>query len=118
VLKGRREAAALPGIVAQPVQELGKAPLGRVDAAAPVDGFEAPFTGRGGDLAGFLPRAMIAPEIVVVDGLEMRITGIMVEPVVSSAMASMALPSIEAFSMARRMASASACMWLEWLWVA
>ena len=32
------EAAALFGIVAQPVQQFGEAPLGGVDAAAPVDG--------------------------------------------------------------------------------
>ena len=36
---------ALVGVVAQPVQQLGEAPLVRVDAAAPVDAFEAELRG-------------------------------------------------------------------------
>src|SRR5205823_4140967 len=45
-------------------------------------------------------------------------TGMTLEPVVSSAMASMAWPSTPEFSMARRVANASAFMWSAWLWVA
>ena len=40
VLEGGGELGALVGVVAEPVQELGEAPLVRVDAAAPLDGFE------------------------------------------------------------------------------
>ena len=54
----------------QPVQEFGEAPLGGVDPAAPVDGFELPPVRGGGDLLGFAPGAVIAPEIVVVERLE------------------------------------------------
>ncbi len=53
VLEGGGEGGALVGVVAQPVQELGEAPLVRVDAAAPLDGFEVLAVGERGDLLRF-----------------------------------------------------------------
>ena len=41
MFEGGGEARALGGIVAQPVEQFGEAPLAGVDAAAPVDGCEA-----------------------------------------------------------------------------
>ena len=73
MLEGAGEAAALGGVVAQPVQQLGEAPLGGVDAAAPVDGLEALPVGRGGDLGGFLPRPVVAPQVVIVQRLHVGV---------------------------------------------
>ena len=75
VLEGGGEAVSFIGVVAEPVEELGEAPLVRVDAAAPLDGFEAFGVGEFGDLAGFVVGAVIAPEIVVVDGLKGGVDG-------------------------------------------
>ena len=61
------------GVVAQPVQQFGPSPLGRVDAAAPVDGFEALPVGRRGDFGGFLPRPVVAPQVVVVQRLHLGV---------------------------------------------
>ena len=69
VLECGCEALALNGIVAQPVQQFGEAPLGRVDAATPVDGGEFLLSGGFGDVRGFLPGTVIAPEIVFVKRL-------------------------------------------------
>ena len=55
------EARALFRIVAQPVQKLGETPLGGVDAAAPVDGFELLPVRGSGNLLRLAPGAMIAP---------------------------------------------------------
>ena len=59
------------GVVAEPVQQLRPAPLGGVDAAAPVDAFEAGAAvagvGGGGDLGGFAGGAVVAPEVVVAE---------------------------------------------------
>ncbi len=69
VLERGDEVRAEFGIVAEPVEELGPAPLGGVDAAAPVDPFEALAVvvgvGGGGDLGGFPVGAVVAPEVVV-----------------------------------------------------
>ena len=67
MLEGGDELVALLGIVPQPVQQLRKAPLGGIDAAAPVDGFESVLVRLRGDLRRFAPGAMIAPEIVIVE---------------------------------------------------
>ena len=69
------EAVAVAGIVAEPVEELGEAPLVGVDVAAPVNGLEVFGEGELGDLAGFFVGAVIAPEVVVVDGLEVGVDG-------------------------------------------
>ena len=67
----RGETRALFGIVAQPVKQLREAPLVRVDAAAPVNGFKRFGVGQRGDLLSFLMGAMIAPEHVVVERLHL-----------------------------------------------
>ncbi len=73
MLEGAGEPRALFGIVAQPVQQLGPSPLGRVGAAAPVDGFQALLVGRRGDFGGFLPRPVVAPQVVVVQRLHVGV---------------------------------------------
>ena len=70
IFKGGDEARALPGIVPQPMQQLREAPLRGVDATAPVDGFELLLVRGGGNLLCLAPRAVIAPEIVVIQRLE------------------------------------------------
>jgi hypothetical protein len=52
--------------VAEPVEELGEAPLVGVDAAAPLDAFKAELVGFGGDLFGFGETAVIAPQIILI----------------------------------------------------
>ncbi len=73
MLQRRGKALALFRIVAQPVKQLGEAPLGGVNATAPVDGGEALGVRRGGNFGSFFPRAVVAPEIVIVDGVELGI---------------------------------------------
>ena len=70
VFQGGGKSDAFIGIVAQPVEQLGEAPLGRVDAAAPVDGLQPALAGQRGDRGSLLPGAVIAPEVVVVERLE------------------------------------------------
>src|SRR5262249_4120508 len=67
------ESSSARGVAAEPAEELGDAPLAGVDAAAPVDGLELGGMGGIGDLSGFLPGAVVAPEVVVVDGVELGI---------------------------------------------
>ncbi len=66
---------ALVGIVAQPVEQLGESPLVRVDAAAPLDAFEAELMSLAGDLFGFSEGAVVAPEVVVVERLKVLADG-------------------------------------------
>ncbi len=73
--KAEAKLGAFLGVVAKPVEELGEAPLVRVDAAAPVDGFELLLVGEGGDLLRFVLGAVVAPEIVVVERLHVGIDG-------------------------------------------
>jgi hypothetical protein len=75
VLEGGGELRALVRVVAEPVEELGESPLVGVDAAAPLDGLEVLLVGEGGDLAGFGLGAVIAPEVVVAEGLHAGIDG-------------------------------------------
>ncbi len=75
VLEGGGKLRALVRIVAEPVQQLGKAPLVRIDAAAPLDGFEILLVGEGGDLLRFGFGAMIAPQVVVAERLHVRVDG-------------------------------------------
>jgi hypothetical protein len=85
MLEGAGEVFALFGIVAQPVEELGPTPLGGVDAAAPIDGGKA-LAARGlGDLGGLGGGASSSGDISAA-------TGMTLEPVVSSAMASIWSP--------------------------
>ena len=74
--KAEAKLVAFVGIVAQPVEEFGEAPLVRVDAAAPLDGFEVFGDGRVAVIClGFGVGAMIAPEVVVVEGLQVGVDG-------------------------------------------
>ena len=69
------EPCALLRVVAQPVQQLGKAPFARIDAPAPADGFQVLGIRRCRDLAGFLPRPVVAPQIVIVNRFQFRVHG-------------------------------------------
>ncbi len=71
VFEGGGEAGALVRVVAKPVEELGEAPFAGVRAAAPIDVREFGGVGFGGDLGGFAPGAVIAPEVIVAEGLEL-----------------------------------------------
>ncbi len=73
--KAEANCDALTGVVAEPVEELGEAPLVGVDAAAPVDGLEVLGVGEGGDLGGFVLGAVVAPEVVVVERLHVLVDG-------------------------------------------
>jgi hypothetical protein len=75
VLEGCNKVGALVGIMAQPVKQFGEAPLVGVDAAAPPDAFEAELVSFAGDEFGFFVGAMVAPEVVVVEGLEIGADG-------------------------------------------
>ena len=75
VLERSCEFCALLGIMAQPVEELGEAPLVRVDASAPLDGFEIFRVGERCDLLRFFFCAVIAPEVVVVERFEVGVDG-------------------------------------------
>ena len=69
VLEGGNEFRSLAGIVAQPVQQLGKSPLRRIHAAAPLDRFQ-PFAVSGfGDLRRLALGAMVAPQVVLAERL-------------------------------------------------
>ena len=61
--------------MAQPVQELGESPLVGVNAAAPFNGFEILGVGERGDLLRLLVGAMVAPQVVLVEGLHVRVDG-------------------------------------------
>ncbi len=67
------EARTFGRVVAQPVEEFGEAPFAGVDAAAPIDGGQLLLVCGRGDLGGFPPGAMVAPKVVIVDGLHVRI---------------------------------------------
>ena len=72
VLERGDEAVALVGIVPQPVQQLRESPLGGVDAAAPLDGFEARRACAVSVIwAASSPGAVVAPEVVIVERLEL-----------------------------------------------
>jgi hypothetical protein len=49
------------------MEELGKSPLMRVDAAAPFNAFKAELVRLAGDLLGLGEGAMIAPQVVFVE---------------------------------------------------
>jgi hypothetical protein len=56
--------------VAEPVEEFGEAPFRGVDAAAPVESFEGGVAAAGGDFRGFALGAVVAPEVILVEGLK------------------------------------------------
>ncbi len=71
VLEGGGEARALVGVVAQPVEELGEAPLRRVGPAAPFDRRLAALVRHLGDARRLVLGAVVAPEVVVVERLHL-----------------------------------------------
>src|ERR1039458_4373900 len=75
MFQGGAELAALGGVVAEPMEELREAPLGGIYPAAPFDGREARAMGGLRDERGFAPRAMVAPEIIIVNRLEVAVDG-------------------------------------------
>src|ERR1700679_703286 len=60
-------------IVAQPEEELREAPFVRVGSPAPLDRFDIFCMGQLRNLAGFLESAMVAPEKIVIERLQVRI---------------------------------------------
>ena len=70
VLERGDQLAALVRVVTEPVEKLGEAPFGGVGSAAPVDGVQFAGVGGFGDECGFAPRAVVAPQVVVVQRLE------------------------------------------------
>src|SRR5215469_18552854 len=58
------------GVVAKPMQKLGKAPLGRVNPAAPFNRLQSFRVGGGGDSSGFPFPTMVAPDIVFAEGMK------------------------------------------------
>src|SRR5690348_2855176 len=68
MLEGAGEFLALGGIVAEPVEEFGEAPLGGIDAAAPVDRGKMLAVSEFGDFGGFGFGAMVAPEVILAEG--------------------------------------------------
>ena len=75
VLEGAGDGGAFGWVVAEEVEEFGPAPFAGVGAAAPVDGGEFGLVGGLGDLGGFAPGAVVAPEVVIVDGLHVFVDG-------------------------------------------
>ena len=75
VLEGGDEFGTQLGVVAQPVEELGPAPLGAVDSAAPGYSLKAKLVRGAGDLCGLAGGAMIAPEVVLAEGDEVFADG-------------------------------------------
>ena len=75
VFECRNKLASLAGIVPQPVQQLREAPFRRIHAAAPFDGFEFFAVRCFRNFRSFLFGAMVAPQIVVVERLEILPNG-------------------------------------------
>src|SRR5260370_37768966 len=67
MLKGGSETLALGWIIAQPVEQLGKAPLGGIRSATPIDRLKVLAAGGFGDQRGFAPGAMGAPQIIFIE---------------------------------------------------
>src|SRR5690242_9356234 len=69
MFEGRGKLRTLLGIVAQPVQQLGKAPLRRIHTAAPLNDLESLAMRDLGDFGGFPFCAMVAPQVIVAQRL-------------------------------------------------
>ena len=72
MFKGGDEVTARFGIMAQPMQQLGEAPFRGIHSAAPTDRFQTELVGFPCNLEGFLQGAVITPEIVFIQRLEIR----------------------------------------------
>ena len=75
VFQGSRHARALLRIIAQPVQQLGEAPFGGVNAAAPVESFQIAARAGVGDCARLGLGAVVAPEVIIVERIEVGVYG-------------------------------------------
>ena len=73
VLEGAREFAALNRIVAQPMQQLRESPLRGIHAAAPANRFQSLAVGQFRDFRSLGLRAVVAPQIIVVERRHLRI---------------------------------------------
>src|SRR5215813_13232896 len=73
MLESGGELRAFCRIVPQPVKELGEAPLGRIDAAAPIDHGKLFAMRCFGNFGGFRFCAVVAPEVVVVEWLKILV---------------------------------------------
>jgi hypothetical protein len=69
MLEGRYELRTLRRIVAKLMQKFGEAPLRGINAAAPLDRFEAVAMSGLRDFRSFSLSAMVAPEVVVIERL-------------------------------------------------
>src|ERR1700733_2965954 len=70
MFKCRYKLAALFRIVAQPVKMFCEAPPGRINAAAPIYRGQIHLARDFCNSRGFFPRAVIAPEIIIVERRE------------------------------------------------
>ena len=61
--------------MAKPMEELREAPLGRINATAPIDRGELLAVRDRGDFRGFGFGAVIAPQIIVIERLEIFADG-------------------------------------------
>src|SRR5271170_1538981 len=68
MLEGRDKFFAFVWIMTEPMQKFGEAPFGGVDAAAPLDGLKIFAVCSVCDFRGFVFRAVIAPEVVLIEG--------------------------------------------------
>src|SRR5216684_7114190 len=69
------ETPALVWIVPQPVEQLGKAPFGGIGSTTPIDRLQFLAAGGFGDQRGFAPGAMVAPQIIFIEGLKVCVYG-------------------------------------------
>ncbi len=70
VFERRHKPASLFGIMPQPVQQFRKSPLMRIHSAAPLNRFQTRRMRLRRNLLGFGMRAMITPQVVVIEGLK------------------------------------------------
>src|SRR5260370_1185677 len=70
VLEGGHEFRSLGGIMPEPVQEFGEAPLRRINTAAPIDGRKLFAMRSLCDFRSLGLGAMIAPQVIVIERLE------------------------------------------------
>ncbi len=75
MLERRRESRAFLRVMAQPVQQFGKTPFRGIHAAAPIDSWKAGAVSRLGDQRGLAPGPVVAPEVVIVQRLQVFVHG-------------------------------------------
>src|SRR5207253_2779497 len=75
MFEGSGEAGAEVGIIAEPMQKLRESPFGGIDTAAPIDGGQLGAMRSLSNLGGLAPGAVVAPEVVIAEGLQMLVDG-------------------------------------------